>query len=108
MPTFVYKGRNRLNELVSGEREAASQDELRNLLRREQESLSRAELSPSRSARAVHRAFALEYGKLLVKSTYPHNRFQTDAERASLREQRRHRELALGRWEGEGGSLKPA
>lgn len=36
MPTFVYKGRNRLNEMVSGEREAASQDELRSLLRREQ------------------------------------------------------------------------
>ena len=36
MPTFVYKGRNRLNELVSGERDAASQDELRSLLRREQ------------------------------------------------------------------------
>ncbi|MBV9217329.1 MAG: type II secretion system F family protein [Acidobacteria bacterium] len=36
MPTFVFKGRNRLNELVSGEREAASQDELRALLRREQ------------------------------------------------------------------------
>lgn len=36
MPTFVYKGRNRLNEMVSGEREAASQDELRALLRREQ------------------------------------------------------------------------
>ncbi len=36
MPTFVYKGRNRLNEMVAGEREAASQDELRALLRREQ------------------------------------------------------------------------
>src|SRR6478752_9946167 len=36
MPTFAYKGRNRLNELVSGEREAGSQDELRALLRREQ------------------------------------------------------------------------
>ena len=36
MPTFVYKGRNRLNEIVSGEKEAASQDELRSLLRREQ------------------------------------------------------------------------
>ncbi|HEY2865571.1 MAG TPA: type II secretion system F family protein [Pyrinomonadaceae bacterium] len=36
MPTFAYKGRNRLNEIVSGEREAASQDELRSLLRREQ------------------------------------------------------------------------
>jgi type IV pilus assembly protein PilC len=36
MPTFVYKGRNRLNELVAGEKEAASQDELRALLRRDQ------------------------------------------------------------------------
>jgi type IV pilus assembly protein PilC len=36
MPTFVFKGRNRLNEMVSGEREASSQDELRGLLRREQ------------------------------------------------------------------------
>ena len=36
MPTFAYKGRNRLNELVQGEREAANQEELRALLRREQ------------------------------------------------------------------------
>ena len=36
MPTFVYKGRNRLNELVQGERDANSQEELRALLRREQ------------------------------------------------------------------------
>ena len=36
MPTYVFKGRNRLNEMVAGEREAASQDELRALLRREQ------------------------------------------------------------------------
>ena len=36
MPTFVYKGRNRLNEMVTGERDAASQDDLRALLRREQ------------------------------------------------------------------------
>ena len=36
MPTFAYKGRNRLNEMISGEKEAASQDELRALLRREQ------------------------------------------------------------------------
>lgn len=36
MPTYAFKGRNRLNEMVSGEREAASQDELRTLLRREQ------------------------------------------------------------------------
>jgi type IV pilus assembly protein PilC len=36
MPTYAYKGRNRLNELVTGERDANSQDELRSLLRREQ------------------------------------------------------------------------
>lgn len=36
MPTYAFKGRNRLNEMVSGEKAAASQDELRALLRREQ------------------------------------------------------------------------
>ncbi len=36
MPTYAFKGRNRLNEMVSGEKIAASQDELRSLLRREQ------------------------------------------------------------------------
>ena len=36
MPTYAYKGRNRLNEMVAGEKEAASHDELRALLRREQ------------------------------------------------------------------------
>lgn len=36
MPTFAYKGRNRLNELVTGELDAATKDELRALLRREQ------------------------------------------------------------------------
>src|SRR5687768_3798370 len=36
MPTYAYKGRNRLNEMVAGERDAASPDELRALLRREQ------------------------------------------------------------------------
>ncbi|MFN6964613.1 MAG: type II secretion system F family protein [Pyrinomonadaceae bacterium] len=42
MPTYAFKGRNRLNELVTGEREAASQDELRTLLRREQIVLTQA------------------------------------------------------------------
>lgn len=42
MPTFTYKGRNRLNEVVSGEREAASQEELRSLLKREQVVLTSA------------------------------------------------------------------
>ncbi|QYO67429.1 type II secretion system F family protein [Leptolyngbya sp. 7M] len=42
MPTYVFKGRNRLNELVNGEREANSQDELRALLRREQVILTEA------------------------------------------------------------------
>ncbi len=36
MPTFAYKGRNRLNELVTGELDAATHDEVRALLRREQ------------------------------------------------------------------------
>lgn len=36
MPTYAFKGRNRLNEMVAGERDAASPDELRSLLRREQ------------------------------------------------------------------------
>jgi len=36
MPTYAYKGRNRLNELVAGEKDAATQNELRALLRREQ------------------------------------------------------------------------
>lgn len=36
MPTYVFKGRNRLNEMVSGEKVAANQDELRSVLRREQ------------------------------------------------------------------------
>jgi len=42
MPTFVFKGRNRLNEAIAGEREAATQDELRALLRREQIVLTQA------------------------------------------------------------------
>src|SRR5688572_28056927 len=42
MPTYTYKGRNRLNEVVSGEKVAASQDELRALLRREQIVLTHA------------------------------------------------------------------
>src|SRR6187551_2129410 len=36
MPNYVFKGRNRLNEIVDGERDAASPAELRSLLRREQ------------------------------------------------------------------------
>ncbi|HLA96773.1 MAG TPA: type II secretion system F family protein [Pyrinomonadaceae bacterium] len=42
MPTYAFKGRNRLNELVAGEREAASQDDLRSLLRREQITMTQA------------------------------------------------------------------
>jgi type IV pilus assembly protein PilC len=42
MPTYVFKGRNRLNEMIAGEREAATQDELRALLRREQIILTKA------------------------------------------------------------------
>ena len=42
MPTVVFKGRNRLNEIIAGERDAATQDELRALLRREQVVLTQA------------------------------------------------------------------
>src|SRR4029453_8881844 len=36
MPTYVFKGRNKLNETVVGERVAENRDALRQLLRREQ------------------------------------------------------------------------
>ncbi len=42
MPTYTYKGRNRLNEVVSGEREAANKDDLRAHLKREQVILTTA------------------------------------------------------------------
>jgi type IV pilus assembly protein PilC len=42
MPTYVFKGRNRLNEMISGEKDAANQDELRALLRRDQIILTQA------------------------------------------------------------------
>jgi len=36
MPTYVYKGRNRLNEIVAGERVAENREALHQILRREQ------------------------------------------------------------------------
>jgi type IV pilus assembly protein PilC len=42
MPTYTYKGRNRLNEVVSGEAEATSQDDLRSLLKSQQVILTSA------------------------------------------------------------------
>ena len=42
MPTYAFKGRNRLNEMVSGEKTAASQDELRQMLRSEQITMTQA------------------------------------------------------------------
>jgi type IV pilus assembly protein PilC len=42
MPTYAFKGRNRLNEIIAGEKVAANQDELRALLRREQIVLTQA------------------------------------------------------------------
>src|SRR4030095_5703245 len=42
MPTYAFKGRNRLNEMVVGERDAASPEELRALLRRKQIQVTRA------------------------------------------------------------------
>src|SRR5215510_12481023 len=40
MPTFVFKGRNRLNEIVVGERVADNREALRTILRREQVTLT--------------------------------------------------------------------
>ncbi|MGH9907258.1 MAG: type II secretion system F family protein, partial [Pyrinomonadaceae bacterium] len=40
MPTYVFKGRNRLNEIVVGERVADTRDALRDILRREQVTLT--------------------------------------------------------------------
>lgn len=40
MPTYVFKGRNRLNETVGGERVADNRDALRQILRREQVTLT--------------------------------------------------------------------
>ena len=40
MPTYVFKGRNKLNETVVGERVADNRDALRNILRREQVTLT--------------------------------------------------------------------
>jgi type IV pilus assembly protein PilC len=40
MPTYAFKGRNRMNELVVGERVADNRDELREALRREQVTLT--------------------------------------------------------------------
>ena len=40
MPTYVFKGRNRLNEIVVGERVADNREALRQILRREQVTLT--------------------------------------------------------------------
>ena len=40
MPTFVFKGRNRLNEIVVGERVADNREALRSILRKEQVTLT--------------------------------------------------------------------
>src|SRR5215831_10804277 len=40
MPTYVFKGRNRMNEVITGERVADNREALRQLLRREQVTLT--------------------------------------------------------------------
>src|SRR5256885_990598 len=40
MPTYVFKGRNRMNEVVTGERVADDREALRQILRREQVTLT--------------------------------------------------------------------
>jgi hypothetical protein len=71
-------------------------------LKREQESLIRAQSSPSACARAAHRGFALAYGKLLVASAYPHNRPQHDADQADQRGAEQHNRAAEADRDDEG------
>ena len=40
MPTYVFKGRNRMNEVITGERVADNREALRQALRREQVTLT--------------------------------------------------------------------
>src|SRR3982751_1344024 len=40
MPTYVFKGRNRMNEVIVGERVAENRETLRQMLRREQITLT--------------------------------------------------------------------
>src|SRR5437773_12085723 len=40
MPTYVFKGRNKLNEIVVGERVGGNREALRQILRREQVTLT--------------------------------------------------------------------
>src|SRR5216683_2927900 len=40
MPTYVFKGRNRMNEIVAGERVADDREALQQILRREQVTLT--------------------------------------------------------------------
>ena len=40
MPTYVFKGRNRMNEVISGERVADNREALRQILRREHVTLT--------------------------------------------------------------------
>lgn len=79
--------------------------DLNYLLRREQEELHLAQTSPSRSARSSHSRLALEYGRLLQKSTYPHTRLDQRNQHlaAPRRTKRENREEA---WENEGGAVR--
>jgi type IV pilus assembly protein PilC len=62
MPTYVFKGRNRLNEIVVGERVADNREALRQILRREQVTLT--------SVKEKNREFAIPKigGRKKVKS----------------------------------------
>ena len=55
MPTYVFKGRNRLNEVVVGERVADNREALRQILRREQMVLTSVK---ERAARLAFRKLA--------------------------------------------------
>lgn len=82
----------------------AKQLDINYLLSREQVSLHRAATSPSRCARAVHRAFAKAYGNLLAASLFPHAELQLHEPGRVSKGLEAYPELAIERWENEGGT----
>jgi GNAT superfamily N-acetyltransferase len=76
------------------------------ILGREQQSISRAISSTSKSARAVHRTFAAAYGKLLEASGFPH-RSQPRVEQEPHPGTTSLSAAVVDGWENEGGQLAP-
>lgn len=75
------------------------------IIGREQQSIRLARTSTSQSARAVHRAFATAYGRLLGKRDLPLRHDVAEAPVAH-RERAPASEEAIGGWENEGGHVE--